>query len=171
MSVRWAVLNGEGGLAWRSGLTGPERPVLRRVRENLVPVLLYDGDCPLCSRAVRLVLRHDARGLFRFARQGSSVGRRLLAEHGLEGGGSLVLLEDDRAYLRSEAVLRTAGRLGATRLASLLRTVPQAWRDRAYDAVARRRGALARRLACPALPEALRGRFLDLDPTEPHCPR
>jgi len=127
-------------------------------------VILYDGACRACQAAVRVVLPRDRAGRFRFARQDGPVGTRLLAEHGLsaERGRTLVLVEDGRAYLRSEAALRIAAQLdGPLRHAALLRAVPRAVRDAAYDLVARHRRLLGAPDRCLVLSAEERARFLD----------
>lgn len=48
-----------------------------------IAVILYDGVCGLCNRGVRLVLKRDRKGVFRFASLQSSVGREILARHGI----------------------------------------------------------------------------------------
>jgi predicted DCC family thiol-disulfide oxidoreductase YuxK len=132
-----------------------------------VAIVLYDGDCGLCQAAVRLVLDRDREGHLRFARQSSEIGRRLLAAHGVSRalGRTLVLLEDGRAYLRSDAALKIAGYLaGPLRWVKVLRTVPRPLRDLAYDVVAFGRRALAGPPAdCPLPTPELRRRFLDSD--------
>jgi predicted DCC family thiol-disulfide oxidoreductase YuxK len=131
-----------------------------------VAIVLYDGECGLCHAAVRAILRRDRRGRFRFARQGSAVGARLLAGRGLaaQAGRTLVLLDDaGAAHVRSEAALRIAAQLdGPVRLAAVLRVVPRRWRDALYDLFARHRHRLGfRRERCPVPSPAERARFLD----------
>lgn len=130
------------------------------------PVVLFDGVCPLCHAVVRRVARHDAGGRYRFAPLDSEVGRRLLAGAGREpedgSPGTVVLVEGDRVWERSDAVLRIAAGLDAPwRWLAALRGVPRPLRDAAYDAVARRRHRWFGRLdACPVPPPELRDRFL-----------
>ncbi|WP_254529223.1 thiol-disulfide oxidoreductase DCC family protein [Natrinema gelatinilyticum] len=106
------------------------------------PVILFDGVCNLCNGFVQFILPRDTDGIFRFASLQSDVGRELLAEHGLPTDEleSLVLIEGDDSYVKSDAVIRIARLLGG--MYSLLgpfRLVPKAIRDRAYDFVAARR--------------------------------
>ena len=134
----------------------------------MTPIILFDGNCATCHAAVRLVLRRDRAGVFRFARQDGSVGRRLLEEHrvAVEAGRTLVLIEGGRAWVRSEAVLRIARRLrGVARLAAVAGVVPRAWRDALYDLVARHRRRLPPGAPrCDVLTRAERSRFLDPEP-------
>ena len=51
------------------------------------PVLLYDGECGLCNRAVRLLLRIDARGVAPLCRPSGPAGQSWLREHGLATSG------------------------------------------------------------------------------------
>lgn len=111
------------------------------------PVLLYDGDCGLCNRVVRLLLRLDPDGRLRFARLQSEPAQHYLSAQGLpvEDFDSLVFVPDwtrrpDGGYLlRTDGViaaLRSGGGLGAE-LAAILAVWPAAWRDAGYRLVAR----------------------------------
>lgn len=127
--------------------------------------MLFDGDCRTCHALVRFVLAHDRAGRFQFASQESELGRRLLEEHGLasERGRTIVLVEDGRAYLRSEATIRILRQLsGPARLLATASALPRAVLDRAYDALARRRHRLFGRAdRCLIVPPEYRDRFLD----------
>ncbi len=129
------------------------------------PIVLYDGGCGFCGWSVRLVLRHDSERQFRFAPLDGPVAGRLLAEHRLaDGAGSVVVIDDGVAYLRSDAVLRIVRRLG--RGWHLLRmgvVIPRPVRDGLYCWVARHRGRISRLLGTrPIQPEerAADDRFL-----------
>ena len=130
------------------------------------PVVLFDGVCPLCQAAVRWIARHDTEGRFRFAPLDSAVGRALLAQAGARSTRAepetVVLVEDRRAWERSDAILRVAADLGAPwRWLVPLRLVPRALRDAVYGLVARRRHRWFGRLdACPLPPPEIRDRFL-----------
>lgn len=110
------------------------------------PIVLFDGVCNLCAGAVRFIIPRDRSGRFRFAALQSETGQRILAEAGIEAAepgeapGSLVLLADGKAYLRSAAALRIAKGLDrAWPLASALLLIPAPLRDLAYRFVARNR--------------------------------
>jgi predicted DCC family thiol-disulfide oxidoreductase YuxK len=128
------------------------------------PVVLFDGTCGLCDRAVDFLIRHDHRRRLRFAALQSEVGARLAAEAGIRRDeDTLILVEDGRSYIRSAAVLRAAGHLGAPwRFAAWLRVVPRAARDAAYRLVARNRHRwFGRRATCRVPTAADRERFLE----------
>jgi predicted DCC family thiol-disulfide oxidoreductase YuxK len=131
--------------------------------------ILFDGVCNLCNGFVQFVIRHDARGRFRFAALQSEVGQALLAAHGqpttaalLASPDSVVLLEGGQLYSHSAAVLRIARQLdGPWRLAAVGGLLPQRWRDAAYRFVARHRYRwFGRQESCLLPTPELRARFL-----------
>ena len=136
------------------------------------PVLLYDGECGLCQRLVRLLLRLDRRGRLRFAPLQGLAAQGYLQQHGLPAADfeSMILVPDwarsdaPSALRRTEAAiaaLREVGGIGRV-VAVVIRVVPTAWRDAGYRLVARwrRRVFGAARAGALARPE-WSGRFLD----------
>ncbi|MDQ1154003.1 thiol-disulfide oxidoreductase DCC family protein [Brevundimonas sp. SORGH_AS_0993] len=106
------------------------------------PLVLFDGDCALCSGSARKILKHDRGGVFRLAPTQSPLGRALLTHYGVDPDDpyTMLLIQDGRARERSDGVLAIAARLPLPwRLAVLVRIVPRVLRDAAYDVVARRR--------------------------------
>src|SRR5438046_418783 len=77
-------------------------------------VILFDGVCNLCNAAVRWVLERDRRGRFRFASLQSRAGRDALAAANAPGDlpDSIVLIDDGRVLVRSDAVIAIASGLG-----------------------------------------------------------
>jgi len=109
-------------------------------------VLLFDGECGLCTRIVQLVLRADRKGTLCFASLQSEFARKIIARHPeLRAVDSVALLEGDAAggyvvSIRSEAALRLVRYLKLPwSLLGLARVVPRPVRDRVYDWIARRR--------------------------------
>jgi predicted DCC family thiol-disulfide oxidoreductase YuxK len=129
------------------------------------PIILFDGVCNLCNRAVRVVLKHDGAKAFRFAPMQSEAGRALLRECGLSERGVdyIVLVEGGGCYTKSDAVIRIAARLGPLWRcwALIARLVPRFLRDFKYDLIARWRYRLfGRRAACMVPPPDAADRFL-----------
>lgn len=115
-------------------------------------VLLFDGECGLCHRVVRTLLRLDGRARLHFAPLQGPTAQAYLRRHGLptEDFDTLVFVP---AWARREAPefrLRTAGAIGALRavggagrvLGDLLALVPSSLRDLGYRMVGRTRYAL-----------------------------
>ncbi|HEU4663585.1 MAG TPA: thiol-disulfide oxidoreductase DCC family protein [Dokdonella sp.] len=105
-------------------------------------IVVFDGDCALCSGWVRFLLRRDRAARYRFAAMQAASGRALLVAHGLDPDdpSSFLLLEGDRAWTDTDAIRRVvAGLGGAWRVAHVLAWIPRRLRDRIYRLVARNR--------------------------------
>jgi predicted DCC family thiol-disulfide oxidoreductase YuxK len=106
------------------------------------PVLLFDGVCNLCNASVQWVLQHDPKGIFYFAALQSETGQRLLQQHGLDAVNfdSVVLVDGAQIFMRSDAPLEVARRLGGFWwLLYAGKVVPRPIRDAIYNWVARNR--------------------------------
>ena len=128
------------------------------------PVLLFDGVCNLCNGLVRFLVRRDPAGRIRYASLQSEAGQALLARAGLpEDPDTVVLVEGDRAYTKSAAVVRVAELLGwPYRLLRVARLLPRRLRDAGYDVVAANRyDWFGRRERCMVPDDDVRDRFLD----------
>jgi len=111
-----------------------------------MPVLLYDGECGLCTAMVRFMLMRDRRGVLRFAPLQGPTAQAFLRARGLPTSDfdSIVLVEDlgraDTEYwFRTAGVLRALEAMGGgwRRVARVLRVFPASWRDAVYRMVAR----------------------------------
>ena len=102
------------------------------------PVLFFDGECGLCQRVVRLLLRMDRAGRLHFAPLQGGAAQAFLRQHGLPTADfeSLVFVPDWESRDRPEYLLRTAGVSGRI-LAAGLAMVPASGRDAGYRAVGR----------------------------------
>lgn len=131
------------------------------------PVLFYDGECGLCQRIVRVLLRLDRAGRLRYAPLQGPTAQAYLRTHGLptEDFDSLVFVPAWHRRDQPEYRLRTDGVIGAlhavggfARVFTVIAILPRSWRDAGYKAVAR----LRYRLFGPAgsRPFSDRSRFL-----------
>ena len=126
-------------------------------------IVLFDGTCGLCDSAVSFILRHDSAKRFRFSPQQSQTALGLMARHALDPGkiDSIVLIDGDRAFTRSSAVLRIATELPEPwPLAGALVFLPVSWRDAAYDFVSRHRKKWFKPRECRVPTAEERDRFL-----------
>jgi predicted DCC family thiol-disulfide oxidoreductase YuxK len=132
---------------------------------GVVPlIVIFDGECLFCQRSVRFIHRHDPNNLFRFASRQSGAGSHLLAQAGIGlAPNSMVLIDEAGTWLRSDAVLRIAARLGRPwSLARVFLGVPRLLRDAAYAVVAAIRYRLSGLLPACELPDAaLRAKILE----------
>jgi predicted DCC family thiol-disulfide oxidoreductase YuxK len=117
---------------------------------------------------VKFMARRDPAGYLRYGASQSEAGARLLAQHGLtrEMTRSIVFIDGDQIYLRSDATLRIAKHLTFPwHLAGVLLWIPRPLRDLAYRFVAAVRHRLAGRSnACEIPPPELRGRMIQNEP-------
>lgn len=112
------------------------------------PVLFFDGECGLCNRIVRVLLRLDRHGRLRFAPLQGPTAQSYLRAHGLptKDFDTLIFVpawerRDEPAHL-----VRTTGTIGALRaigtpsarvLAGLIRLFPAVVRDGGYRVIGR----------------------------------
>jgi predicted DCC family thiol-disulfide oxidoreductase YuxK len=116
------------------------------------PVLLFDGECGLCNRVVRLLLRLDRRGTLRFTPLQGASAQEFLRAHGLPVAdfSTLVFVPDWGRREGPDFQLRTDGVIAALRatggpgrcLAALVAVFPRPFRDAGYRLVARVRYAV-----------------------------
>lgn len=127
-------------------------------------VVLFDGVCKLCNGWATFLIRHDRAQRFRLASVQSSEGQAILQHFGLptERFDTMAYVENGALFVRSDAVLRIVAQLPAPwRWAALLRVLPRALRDWAYDRIALNRYRLFGRYDSCLLPSADHaGRFL-----------
>jgi predicted DCC family thiol-disulfide oxidoreductase YuxK len=116
------------------------------------PIFIFDGYCVLCSSFAQFILRHDHRRLFRLMAAQTPLGTALYKHYGLEPTDyeTNVLIENGRAWLKSESSIRVFERLGFPwSLATAARLLPRPLLDRLYAIVARNRLRwFGRREAC-----------------------
>jgi len=132
--------------------------------ESSLPMLVFDGDCAFCHRAVRFILGHERRNDLLFVPRATPRGVALREQYGLQRVESLLWIEDGRAAIEWEAVSLAAAYVGGIygRLAAVANWLPQPLLNAVYRAVAR----LRKRLAgppkrCLVLSEAQRRRFVE----------
>ncbi|KAL3511881.1 hypothetical protein ACH5RR_024598 [Cinchona calisaya] len=109
------------------------------------PIMLFDGVCNLCDGGVKFVRDNDRQRRIRFEALQSEAGKKLLRRSGRapDDISSVVLVEKDRSYIKSEAVLKIMEyiNLPFPQLAFFLQFVPLFMRDFFYDNVANNRYA------------------------------
>lgn len=154
-------------------LTAAERAVQRdellqkkgyRLGDNVV---IFDGVCAMCNSGVDFVMRNDTRGQFKFAALQSDTGKALTEKFGCPSDlSTMVYVEGDQAYVRSDAMLKIGRRLGFTlalpsELALL--AVPKPVRDYVYtNIIAKNRYSMfGKRDECRFVEPGEEHRFLD----------
>ena len=108
----------------------------------LHPIIVFDGDCVLCSANARFVLEHDRRGYFRLAAMQDTVGKALLKQAGVDpvDPTTLIIVEGDTVRRDSDAAIAIYEGLGwPWAIAGMTRIAPRSLRDAVYHWVARNR--------------------------------
>jgi predicted DCC family thiol-disulfide oxidoreductase YuxK len=136
-------------------------------------LMLYDGLCGVCNRAVQWVIKHDHADRFRFAPQQSALAAAILSRSGIDReamlkSNSVYLVldaasEHERLLTQSDVTVNMLLILGGRWrvLGKMLGAVPRFARNAAYRIVARNRYRLtAQYEVCPVPPEAERMKFV-----------
>ena len=126
-------------------------------------IILFDGTCAFCEGSVRFVATRD-NGYFKFGASQTAEARVLLARFDAVGDttGTMIMIEGDRLYRRSDAVLQIARHMKAPwKYLSVFRLVPRPIRDAVYRFVAANRHRIAGRSnACEIPPPEIRARLI-----------
>ena len=136
-------------------------------RPSAQPVVLFDGVCNLCNRAVVWLLEHDREQRLLFASLQSEAAAEVLRGAGVTDlevlPDSIVLVDAEGVHVRSTAALRIGAMLGFPfSLGRVGWLVPRALRDAVYAYVARHRYRwFGRREVCMRPTPEWTARFLD----------
>ena len=134
-------------------------------------IVLYDGVCGLCNRAVQFLLKRDRHDRLRFASLQSDFAAGVLRRHGIdhtELNTIYVVLNHattgEELLTKGDALLSLARELsGIWQVARLGRIVPRPIRDRLYDFVARHRYQVFGKTETCMLPDpAQRHKFVEV---------
>lgn len=109
---------------------------------NILPILLFDGYCNLCSNSVQFILRHEKNNALLFGSLQSDKGKELLAHYSLnpEYIDSLVFIKNNKVYLKSSAALKLCLHLkGLYPLLYGFIIIPAFMRNWIYDYISKNR--------------------------------
>lgn len=123
-------------------MISPDAPQLNNVGQQGGPALiLYDGDCVLCSNWFRFVAQRDVDRKFLFTAIQSPYGRTLAIRYGIDPDNpqSNAVLIDGKANLKSDFALAAISNLPGYSWVQLFWLVPKRLRDPLYSMIARNR--------------------------------
>jgi predicted DCC family thiol-disulfide oxidoreductase YuxK len=127
-------------------------------------IIVFDGNCVLCSGFAQFVLKHDTRGLFRLLPAQTPLGAALYRHYGLAPTDyeTNVLIENGLAFFKADSSIRMAQHLGLPwSMAAVLRILPVHQQDQLYNHVARNRfNWFGRRTECLMSIAGYEDRFL-----------
>lgn len=105
-------------------------------------LVLFDGYCNLCSWSVQFILKRDSKDYFRFASLQSEIANQFFKDYNIPKGfyQSIVLIEKNAVYFKSDAALRIAHKLkGLWPVLYSFKITPKAFRDYIYTIIAKNR--------------------------------
>ncbi len=112
------------------------------MRNNQHKIILFDGVCNLCNSSVQFVIKRDKNSAFRYAAlQSERAVKELKARNEpIPEIDSVILIDGDNVYYRSDAALRIAKHLsGAWPLMQVFWIIPRFIRDAVYNFIGRNR--------------------------------
>ncbi len=126
-------------------------------------VIVFDGDCVLCSRMAATVHRNDPQQRFRLTDMNASVGRDLARRFGIDPDRpeTVLVIIGGRAFFKTDAAFMIARHLRGWRWFAWLGLFPRWLRDPPYDLIAQNRYRLfGMRKQCALADPALRDRLV-----------
>ena len=123
-------------------------------------IVLFDGECRMCSGLARCVAARNPRGELELVPQQSDEGREILVRHGLpvDAMSTMVFVEEESAYTKSTGVIRVLRRLPwPWPLFGAFAIIPRVVRDAVYDVIARNRRRIFGTVRCELPPRPPRG--------------
>lgn len=128
-------------------------------------VILFDGVCGLCNSSVNYIIDHDYKNIFMFVPLQSDTAKKLLEPHGISNTtlNSIILIEKNKLYQKSDAVLRIVKHLkGISRMLLAGYILPRFLRNIFYDYIAKRRYKwFGKYDACRMPTPAMKAKFLE----------
>jgi predicted DCC family thiol-disulfide oxidoreductase YuxK len=129
------------------------------------PVILFDGVCNFCNAMTNFIIRQDKKQKFLFATLQSNSGKKLLEAHKInwKKSDSFVMIENDKAYIKSNAALKLYNKLPwYWKWTQLFWIFPAFLRDAVYNLIANNRYKwFGKKEECMVPTPELKARFLD----------
>ena len=126
-------------------------------------ILLFDGVCNFCNSSIQFIIRHDPKGIFKYAALQSDYAKKLVGDRSSPEPESVILYEDGKVYDRTTAALKIARHLnGLWPLLYIFIVIPAFLRDPIYKLIAKNRYKwFGKQEACMVPSKEIRDRFLD----------
>lgn len=110
-----------------------------------------------------IIIKYDTTGIFKFASLQSETAKQMLAPYGLDADklSSIFLLQNDRVYHKSSAILYISKQLGYFRRLYFFIIIPKFFSDWLYDLIAKNRYRIwGKREACMLPTPEISDRFI-----------
>lgn len=126
-------------------------------------IVFFDGVCNLCQGSVRYLIKHDKKGVLKFASLQGNYAKDFVNETEIQSMQSIMFLDDKMLYKKSTAVLKLSRLLGGWHQLLLLGYIlPRFVRDWLYNIVAKNRYRwFGKKDQCMLPSKGFENRFLD----------
>lgn len=106
-------------------------------------IVFYDGDCGLCQRSVRFIMKADLKKKLFFAPLNGETFMSIYGER-LNELSTVLFYTENKTFKKSDAVFEIAKILGGIyRFILLFKLIPRALRDFVYEQIAKRRSSVS----------------------------
>lgn len=140
-------------------------PLDLQTRLKGLDLIVFDGECVLCSGFFRFIIRADKTQRFHFAHAQSPLGAQLFSALGMptDDFETNLVIVDGMIYERLDAFAAAMAAVGwPYKALAVIRFIPEPLRSFLYHRIARNRYAIFGRYDTCMMPDpALRDRFID----------
>ena len=126
-------------------------------------IVFFDGVCNLCQGSVRYLIKHDKKGVLKFASLQGNYAKDFVNETEIQSMQSILFFDGKMLYKKSTAVLKLSRLLGGWHQLLLLGYIlPRFFRDWLYNIVAMNRYRwFGKKDQCMLPSKGFENRFLD----------
>lgn len=126
-------------------------------------IVFFDGVCNLCQGSVRYLIKHDKKGVLKFASLQGNYAKDFVNETEIQSMQSIMFFDGKMLYKKSTAVLKLSSLLGGWHQLLLLGYIlPRFVRDWLYNIVAKNRYRwFGKKDQCMLPSKGFENRFLD----------
>jgi len=126
-------------------------------------IVFFDGVCNLCQGSVRYLIKHDKKGVLKFASLQGNYAKDFINETEIQSMQSILFFDGKMLYKKSTAVLKLSSLLGGWHQLLLLGYIlPRFFRDWLYNIVAKNRYRwFGKKDQCMLPSKGFENRFLD----------
>ena len=126
-------------------------------------IVFFDGVCNLCQGSIRYLIKHDKKGVLKFASLQGNYAKDFVNETKIQSMQSILFFDGKMLYKKSIAVLKLSRLLGGWHQMLLLGYIfPRFFRDWLYNIVAKNRYRwFGKKDQCMLPSKGFENRFLD----------
>ena len=126
-------------------------------------IVFFDGVCNLCQGSVRYLIKHDKKGVLKFASLQGNYAKDFVNETEIQSMQSIIFFDGKILYKKSTAVLKLSSLLGGWHQLLLLGYIlPRFVREWLYNIVAKNRYSwFGKKDQCMLPSKGFENRFLD----------